>query len=541
MDLLEKLKWIMLQREGRKNRPKPYHHPLKQRDIYSQEELEAAEMVSSLQKNLDQITRILGQNIDLVKRNFFLGQEQPLEAAVLYIDNLIDPPLLDRNIMEPLLAPALNYRSGIHLLKILTEGGLISRAEMKQFTAFDNIISSLLTGEVILLVDSFPRAFVISCKGYKTRDIPQPSLENSVRGPRDAFIEALPINISLIRKRLPSPNLVVETLKIGKISDTSVALLYIKNIASQGLVAEVRKRLERIDIDVILESGYLEHFIKDNPYSPFPQMLVTERPDRVVGNLAEGRVAILTDNTPLALVVPGELLSLLQHPEDYYANFYYSTLIRWLRYLAFFAALTLPSLYIAITNFHQEMIPTTLFISIAAARQGVPFPAFLEALLMEAAFETLREAGIRLPGPVGQAVSIVGALVIGQAAVQANIVSPLMVMVVAFTGIATFTIPQYNFAITLRMLRFPLMISAAFLGLFGVMIGLLAILLHLCSLRSFGVPYLSPLAPLNWQELKDTLIMAPQWARTKRPAELVQQNDQMMGQNLKPKPPKKKG
>ncbi|AEG58407.1 spore germination protein [Desulforamulus ruminis] len=540
MDLLEKLKWIMLQRQIRKNRPRPYHPQPTQRDIYTQEELASTEIVPSLQKNLDQMTRILGKNVDFVKRTFFLGQEQPLEAAVIYIDNLIDPPLLDREIMSPLLEPPLNQRSGVHLLKVLTEGGLISRAEIKQYTAFDDIISSLLTGEVILLVDSFPRAFAISCKGYKMRDIPQPSLENSVRGPRDAFIEGLPVNIGLIRKRLASPNLVVETLKIGKVSNTTVALLYIKTIASEGLVAEVRKRLERIDIDVVLESGYLEHFIKDSPYSPFPQMLVTERPDRVVGNLAEGKVAVLTDNTPLALVVPGELLSLLQHPEDYYVNFYFATLIRWLRYLAFLAALTLPSLYIAITNFHQEMIPTTLFISIAAARQGVPFPAFLEALLMEAAFETLREAGIRLPGPIGQAVSIVGALVIGQAAVQANIVSPLMVIVVAFTGIATFTIPQYNFGITIRMLRFPLMISAAFLGLFGVMIGLLAILLHLCSLRSFGVPYLSPLAPFNWQGLKDTLIVAPHWTRSKRPAELVQQNNQLMGRNLKPRPPGKK-
>lgn len=331
----------------------------------------------------------------------------------------------------------------------------------------------------------------------------------------------------------------IENRKIGKISNTNVAIVFLRGIAKQELVEEVRRRLGQIEIDALLESSYVEQLIQDHPYSPFPQVAATERPDRVVGGLLEGRVAIIVDTSIYVLMVPGELPALMDSPEDYYHQFYYATFIRWLRYISFFVALTLPALYIAITNYHQEMIPTTLFISISAARQGVPFPAFLETLLMEVAFEILREAGIRLPAPVGQAVSIVGALVIGQAAVQANIVSPLMIIVVAFTGIATFTVPQYGLGITVRLLRFPLMISAAFLGLFGVMTALLAVLLHLCSLRSFGVSYLSPLAPANFRSLaRETLIMAPLWSRDRRPIEMVDSNLLRQGPHQRPEPPK---
>ncbi len=537
MGWLKKLNYLLSSQKGPVKQSKK-KTDLDLPDAYTKEELINLPIAASLQENLDWMTKILGQNVDFVQRQFPLGSEQPLQAVLFYMDGMINPEILDRDIMRPLLTPRPKETTGLALLKLLQSGGLVSRAEMAQYNNFHDATNLILTGDVVLFVDDCPQAFIISCKGYQMRNIPEPVVENSVRGPREAFIETLSINISLLRKRLVTPNLMVENMKIGKISSTDVCIVYLKGIASEDLVKEVRHRLNRIDIDVILESGYIEQLILDSPYSPFPQMLVTERPDKVVGNLAEGRVAILTDNTPLALIVPGQFVSLLQASEDYYYKFYFPTLLRWLRYTAFLVALVLPSLYVAITNFHQEMIPTTLLISIAAARQGVPFPAYLEAMIMEVAFETLREAGIRLPAPVGQAISIVGALIIGQAAVQANIVSPLMVIVVAFTGIATFTLPQYTLGISVRILRFPLMLSAAFLGLFGVIVGLLAILLHLCSLRSFGVPYLSPLAPFNLQGLKDSLVLAPHWSRKKRPPELVQENRQSMGNHQKPKPPK---
>lgn len=536
MGLLNKLKFLFQPKNINVNRRNKYPN-ITLENVYTKDELKALPVSSSLEQNLKLVEKILGHNADFVKRKFLLGHEQPLSAVLFYMDGLINPVLLDEQILHPLLNPNQKNSSGSTMLKLLNKGGLISRAEINQFNNFEDVVSMVLTGEVALFVEGLPRAIIISCNGYKMRSIPEPKVENAVRGPREAFIENLSVNVSLIRKRLVSPNLVVENLKIGKVSSTKVSIVYLKGIVSQDLVEEVLRRLNSIDIDIILESGYIEQLIQDHPYSPFPQVQVTERPDKVVGCLAEGRVAILTDNTPLALIVPGEFISLLQVSEDYYYKFYFSSLLRILRYSAFLVGLILPSLYIAITNFHQEMIPTTLLISIAAARQGVPFPAFIEALLMEVAFEVLREAGIRLPAPVGQAVSIVGALIIGQAAVQANIVSPLMVIVVAFTGIASFTIPQFSLGITVRMLRFPLMLSAAFLGLFGVMVGLLAILLHVCSLRSFGVPYLSPLAPFNLQAFKDSLIVAPHWSRKKRPAQLVQYNNRLLGKNQKPHPP----
>lgn len=538
MGLLKKLKFLLRSKTGGLNHGNKYPD-ITLNNVYTKDELKELSITSSLDQNLKHVEKILGHNADFVKRPFLIGHEQPLAAVLIYMDGLINPSILDEQILSPLLNPNPKNNTGSTMLKLLNSGGLISRAEMHQFSNFEDLVSLILTGEVALLVEGFPKAFVISCKGHKMRAIPEPLVENAVRGPREAFIETLSVNVSLIRKRLVTPNLVVENMKIGNVSSTNVSIVYLKGIVSQDLVEEVRQRLQGIDIDIILESGYIEQLIQDHPYSPFPQVLVSERPDKVAGCLAEGRVAILTDNTPLALIVPGEFISLLQVSEDYYYKFYFPSLLRLLRFAAFLVGLVLPSLYIAITNFHQEMVPTTLLISIAAARQGVPFPAFIEALLMEIAFEVLREAGIRLPAPVGQAVSIVGALIIGQAAVQANIVSPLMVIVVAFTGIATFTIPQFGLGISVRMLRFPLMISAAFLGLFGVMVGLLAILLHVCSLRSFGVPYLSPLAPFNLQAFKDTLVVAPHWSRNKRPAQLVQYNDQLSGKNQKPHPPEK--
>jgi spore germination protein KA len=278
----------------------------------------------------------------------------------------------------------------------------------------------------------------------------------------------------------------------------------------------------------------LEEFIEDNPYSPFPQVLHTERSDRVAQCLLEGRVAIITDGTPIALVVPVDISDFLSSPEDNYQRYLIGSIIRLLRYAALLISFLLPSIYIAISSFHQEMIPTRLNISIAAYRQGVPLPILAEALLMEVVFELLREAGIRLPRSVGQAVSIVGALVIGQAAVQAGLVSPLVVIIVAFTGIASFASPNYNFGLSVRLIRFPLMLLAGSLGIFGILFGIIIISIHLAALRSFGQPYLSPLAPLSLNDVKQKIIRAPRWALDKRPEENSKFNRRRQVPDLKP-------
>ncbi|GAB7389013.1 hypothetical protein BSNK01_28510 [Bacillaceae bacterium] len=327
-------------------------------------------------------------------------------------------------------------------------------------------------------------------------------------------------------------------MQVGRYTKTDVVIVYVEGLADETLVEEVKRRLERIDIDGILDSGYLEQLIEDDPFSPFPQILTTERPDNVTAHLLEGRVAILTDGSPTALVVPAPLFSFLKSPDDYYDRFIIGTAIRWLRYILFMISLLLPSLYVAVLTFHQEMVPFSLLLTVVAAREQLPFPAFVEAFIMEVMFEALREAGIRLPKQIGPAVSIVGALVIGEAAVSAGIVSPTMVMIVAITGVASFAVPRYNAAIALRLLCFPIIILAGTLELLGVMLGIIAIIVHLCTLRSFGVPYLSPMAPTKQRDMKDVLLRAPLWMMKTRPRLTGDYDLFRQAPDLKPDPSK---
>lgn len=378
-------------------------------------------------------------------------------------------------------------------------------------------IKNLSMGSPVLFMENESMGFAFGLAKWEKRSVEEPSAESVIRGSREGFTETLCVNTSLLRRRIRSPQLKMFPISIGRYTQTETIVAFMDGIADLKLIEELTKRLKRIDIDGILESGYIEELIEDTPFSPFPQILNTERPDVAVSNLLEGRVVILVDGTPSALIAPTTIFSLLQSSEDYNQRFLVSTAIRWLRYVLVLISLLLPSLYVAVSTFHHEMIPITLYLSMASSREKVPFPALIEALIMEITFEALREAGIRLPKQVGSAVSIVGALVIGQAAVQAGIVSAPMVMIVAITGIASFTIPRYTAAIALRLLRFPIILLAGTMGLLGVMLGIIFILIHLCTLRSFGVPYLTPMAPMKFRDMKDVLIKAPLWKLNTRP------------------------
>lgn len=506
---------------------------------YSPEDLKIMPISASLQANDEILRSVLGQNSYVIFRSFRLGLLGNPGAMIIYVDGMIEKKLISSEIMKPLMFETriADFESikGNPLAFIRNFG--ITSASIREIRTMNDVVSEILYGNAALIIDGIDTGISIDVKGWETRGMSEPESEVLVRGPREGFTETLLNNTVLIRRRLRTPDLVFMEINVGKLSNTAVSIAYVRGVADPSLVAEVVSRLNRINIDGIMESGYIEELIEDNPYSPFPQVAHTERPDRVAAALLAGRVAILTDGTPVALVVPAEFVSFMQSPDDYYERFYFGTAVRWLRYIAFAMSLLLPSLYIAITTFHQEMIPTRLLISLAAAREGVPFPALVEAMLMEFTFEALREAGIRLPRAVGQAVSIVGALVIGQAAVQAGIVSPLMVIVVAVTGIASFMNPTYSTGITMRLLRFPMMILAGTLGLFGVMTGILAILIHMAGLRSFGVPYLASLAPLHTSDLKDVLVRAPWWSMNRRPAETSKTNRIRQGKGTKPTPP----
>lgn len=512
-------------------------------DIQAMEvRLEHSLATEDLQSNIHRIREALGQSSDLVVREFTLGGNPKTLGALLYIDGLANATLVGDQILRTLMRTeestagmaAWHSRDSLDQLK----SRVIAAASVREEDDLGQAVLSLVRGETLVLTAGQPRILVCGTRAFEMRSVEEPTSESGVRVPREGFTESLRVNTSLLRRRIQNPNLWIESLRIGRVTQTQVAIAYVEGIVNDELVSEVRRRLQRIEVDGILESGYLEEFIEDNPYSPFPQTLRTERPDVVAANLLEGRVAVLTDNTPFALVLPIVFTQLLSVSEDYYERFMIGTSLRLIRYLAFFASMMLPSLYIAVTTFHQEMLPTGLILSIAAAREGVPFPAIVEAGMMEVIFEILREAGIRLPRVIGPAVSIVGALVLGQAAVSASLVSPAMVVVVATTAVSSFTTPAFSLAISARLLRFLFMIAAAAMGLFGVMAVGLGVMMHLCALRSFGIPYLSPLTPVTMSDWKDVIFRAPWWAMVSRPRWIGQKEPVRQNLDNRPRAPR---
>lgn len=486
-------------------------------------EIDTNELLLSadLTTNLKQIKKDMGNSPDLIIREFKLGSNPCIQVAAVYIDSLSDKYMVSDFIMRSLM-----YETSDSVYKTMSSNksvfdfikdNSLTIGEIKVIKNWNELLLSLLSGNTLILIDGWPEAISNSTKGGESRAVTEPTTQTVIRGPKESFNESLDTNISLIRRRIKSPNLWLEMMKIGDVTQTDVAILYIKGIAKDDLVEEVKQRLHTIKTDGILESGNIEAFIEDKTFTVFPTIYNTERPDAVAGNLLEGRIAILVNGTPFVLIAPTIFAQFFQVPSDYYDRYDITTFLRVLRYIGFIISLVFPALYIALITFHQGMIPAPLLITLAASREGVPFPAVVEALLMEFSFEILREAGIRMPRAVGQAVSIVGALILGQTAVQAGIVSPAMVIVVAITGISSFSTPSYDLAIAARLVRFSLMLLAAFLGLLGVMLGLITIIAHLSSLRSFGAPYLAPFAPFILADQKDALLRFPLWSLLTRP------------------------
>ncbi len=501
--------------------------------------LAALPLFSDLEDNLTILKDLWEDCADAVFREFTTSGGRP--AALLYIDGLVNKDQVEQDVLQPLLIYVREDELAPPPARETVLESLVKRrlpvAKFSHVGTVGDLLNRVLAGETALLLDGHPEALLIDVRGWERRGIEEPQAESVIRGPREGFTETLQTNTALLRRKIRSTHLKFELLKVGRLTLTGVTVAYIKGVASPQMVEEVRRRIGRIDVDGILESGYIEQFIEDSPYSPFPQVQYSERPDTVAAQLLEGRVAIFTEGTPMVLVVPATLWQLLQASEDYYERFYVGTVLRWLRFLFVIVALSLPSFYIAITTYHQEMLPTPLLLTIAASREGIPFPAFVEALIMEVTFEILREAGIRLPRQVGQAVNVVGALVIGQAAVTAGIVSAPLVLIIAITGIASFAIPHFNLALAFRLLRFLIMVLAASLGLYGIMIAFMAIIIHLTALRSFGVPYMSPVAPLSVGDLKDVLVRAPWWAMFLRPRLVGYRHPQRQDYPTKPVPP----
>lgn len=497
-------------------------------------------LAPQLEVNAERIKEAFGNSSDLELRYLVVGQDRRTSVLVVFIDGMTDEDYLSRAMLVPLAETESVWSNALEAYQDM-KGRLLAIGDVREVQALEQVLTAISAGDAALMVQGVARTLICGTRGMSERAIEEPSTEATIRGAKEGFVESLRTNTSLIRRRIRSPRLRIEEHVIGRISRTKVALAYIAGLADERLVQEARERLDRIDVDAVHGSGQIEEYVEDAPFSPFPTWMTTERPDRVTGALLEGRVAMVIDGTPFQLIAPATFTMFLSSSEDYFDRSYIGTFVRLLRFAAFFLSLTLSSLYVAVTTFHQEMLPTPLILNIAAQREGVPVPAALEAIIMELIFELMREAGVRLPRIIGPAISIIGALVLGDAAIRAGLVSPIMVVMVASTGIASFATPVFSFAISIRLLRFVFLLLAGSLGLFGVIVGLLAVLMHLASLRSLGVPYLEPLAPIVVADLKDALIRVPWWKMDTRPQLVGPGGSRRQSQGLKPRPPSENG
>lgn len=474
----------------------------------------------SLSKNLSNIAKAFEYSPDFVVREFIQPDTKTASLTVCYMQGLTDPSLLVElmdSVIQMVNSNAL-FEESEQPMDVLVKKALPS-GDIQSLDTFFLVYEAILTGHVVILMEGVQNVLSVAISGGARRSVEEPTSQTVVRGPKEGFTEEISTNITLVRRKLRTPDLKFEKHTIGKYTQTSVVLAYIQGIAKPEIIEEITRRLKAIDTDSILESGYIEEFIQDAPITPFPTLINTERPDTVAGSLLDGQFAILVDGTPFALIAPVTFFNFFHTPEDYYQRYDISTFLRALRLICFLVSLLLPSTYIALTTFQQEMIPTTLLINLVAQREGVPFPALIEALLMEVTFEVIREAGVRMPRAIGPAISIVGALVIGQAAVEAGLVSGAMVIVVSFTAISNFAFPYISMATAVRLMRFPFMVLAGTLGLFGILAGAIPLLAHLVSLKSFGMDYLAPYSPYYKSNMKDVILRVPWWAMKTRPNE----------------------
>jgi spore germination protein KA len=484
-------------------------------------------LTKSLDDNLDALKKILhyGTNADVVVREFDIPTIPETKASIMFMDGLTARDTIDFAILEPLMLIAnLDDREKEDRLE-LVKRRLLPGNQVTERNNLRAIVEDVLSGATCLLIEEYDIALTIETRSWEHRSIDKPSAEMVVRGPQEAFNETLKSNLALIRRRMRTPDFIIEMLKVGTLSRVDCAVLYIEGLTNPELVDEVKGRISKTKSDHIQDTGILEQFIEEKPYVLAPQTISTERPDRMAAFLAEGYVGIMLDGSPFGLVVPATFWSLLQSAEDYFLRWPFGAFLRAVRTLALILAIFLPAVYLALTNFHPEMIPTDLLLAIAASREKVPFPTVVEVLIMEIAIELIREAGVRIPGVIGPTLGIVGALILGQAAVAASIVSPILVVIVAITALGAFAVPNFNMAFAIRLYRFVYIALAAALGFYGVAIGVFIQLVTYVNLKSFGVPYMSPVAPYM-RSSGDALFRYPLWKSEIRPSFLKPQQEE---------------
>ena len=483
-------------------------------------EKESKTFSTNLKENEKMIKDCLGDSPDvrITRFKIKISNKDEIGALLIDIDGLVDEEAKRNNVLKPLIEPPKDER------KITDLEYIQSRLPLKEIILEENFhsaINHVLQAKALLLIEGNSRGMILSVEGYEIRSIAEPETEQRVRGPREGFIEAMSVNLSLIRRRITHPYLRFETIQIGELNERNVTIAYVKDIAEPKLIKLVKERLEQIKVDSIHNSGEIEQLIEDHPYSIFSTVGNTERPDLAATVLMEGRVLILIDGDPTALYVPSIFVENIKNIEDYSSRPYYSSFIRIIRFLAFFVSIALPALYISAVNFNKALIPSDMIVPLTIARESVPFPLVLEVIIMIVMFEVIREAGVRLPKQVGTAISIVGPLILGEVAVSSSLVGAPTVIIVSISFIASFVIT--SIADVTAILRILIFLAASMFGSYGLVVSLLALLTHMISLTSLGVPYMAPFAPLHFRDWKDSLVRFPTKLLKYRPKSIPNQ------------------
>lgn len=467
---------------------------------------------SKAEDNIKYLCAAFNYTDDLKTKNINWGEKT---GTIIYLETMVDTEYFQQNFLIPF--SEVEETNEIHLVDFM------GSPEFSKTKQLDSVLSDMLSGSCAIFIQGEPVCYLFNSVQANHRSPEEPENEKTVRGAHNGFVESIDINLNLIRERIHNRQLTIKYFYGGAETNTKIVMMYMNEIANPSTVNMVQERVEAISTDMIVSPGFIEESIEDVPFSPFQQVLTTERPDRVEANLIEGRIVIIADGSTNASIVPVTFFSFFQSPDDYNIRFYPSTFFRLLRIFSFLGALTLPAIYIAVVGFHFEIIPFAMVGIVKGSIENIPFSPLIEALVMAITIELVREAGIRLPTPIGQTIGIVGGLIIGDAVVNAGLVSNIMVIVIALTAIMSFSIPSYEMGNTVRILSLPIMFGAASLGFVGIIFAFMIILIHMCKLETFGTPYLSPLTPLHFQELKDAVIRVPNWLVNKRPRDLLTQ------------------
>lgn len=489
---------------------------------YEYDRLTEIQVSSVMGDNLNKLKEIFKNSDDIVYKQVPLGKFAT-KSLLVFINGMANKKIMEYQILTPLTHINDLDMKGQDLYNYVREN-LLTASIVNEGDTFDKLLQPLLFGEILLFIDGSNNAMIIGGQEIQGRSVEAPTGEQTIRGPKEGFVESLQDNIALIRKRLLSPNLAVELLTVGKRSRNSVALVYLRGVIREGLPEDIKEKVKDIGFDGLLAITQVEQLIVKHKWSLFPQMLATERPDRTVGSILEGRAALVLNGTPFVIIIPTTFATFLTAPDDYYGVSIVGTFIRLIRYIGLFETTSLAAIYVALTAYHPGLIPTSLALSITGTRIGLPFPVVFEVLLMELSLYLLSEAAIRLPKPMAQTVGVVGGLVIGQSAVQAGIISPIIVIIAASSAIASYTIPNYAMTLSTIIIRLILIFCTATLGLYGYFMGQIFLLIHAASLENYGVKYLEDYSPFSLQKLKDTFVRAPLHIINRRPDYLEPQD-----------------